>query len=69
MGFSLVPASLTSGTPNVVKPKEQAKELSGTKGFQDHATHLSVGITGCVSVEVVFVCAGWAYFAGGRSFF
>lgn len=63
VGFSGVPASLAAGGPDLAKPKEQAK------GPHDRVTHLSTGITGRVSVEVIFVCAGWPHSAGGGSFF
>ena len=45
-----------------------AKHKGQAKGSQDRATHLSIGITGRVSVEVIFICAGWPCFAGGGSF-
>lgn len=63
VGVSQLPASLIAGAPNLAKPKERAK------GLRDCATHLSAGITGRVSGEVIFVRAGWPHSAGGRSFF
>ena len=61
-GFSQVIAPVVSEAANLAKPKGQAK------GSQDCATHLSFVITGRVSVEVIFICAGWPWFAGGGSF-
>lgn len=62
-GVSPVSVSLTTGVGTVVKSKDQ-----GTGGSKC-ATHLSISITGCVGIEIILVCAGWAHFAGGRSFF
>jgi hypothetical protein len=66
---SSCPLTSPGVTTQVWKAQGGGDSLPGTEGPQGHATHLSVGIAGCVRGEIILVCAGWAHFAGGRSFF